>query len=212
MKKPYIIGITGLSASGKSYAVRKLEEKFRDQIVFISQDNYYKDESKIGLERWERAKYDNPQAFDNAMLADDVEKLIQGKSIKSPKYDFATRHRMGKIIKLKPSPIIIIEGLFIFNLPILRNLMGMKVFLYSDPDVRLARKLIRDIEERGATVKNLKASIKQYLDVVKPMQEAFILPEKRYANLVINTNEGGKVAVRILERYINDKLEKYSRA
>lgn len=202
MNKPYIIGITGPTASGKTYVVRSLQKNFKNQLLFISQDDYYKDAGKVGVERWFRANLDTPEAFDNDLLEQDLKKLISGQSIIIPQYDFTTRKRLDKKIKLLPKPVVILEGILIFSVPQLRKLMDFKVFLDAAADVRLARRLLRDIEEKRFDIKHLKESISWYVKTVRPMQEKYIMPGKKYADLVLNTNEGGKKAAGILKEHI----------
>lgn len=200
--KPYIIGISGPTACGKTYVIEELKKIFDDKILVISQDQYYKDISKLKLERFERANYDIPEAFENNELIKDIKNLLKGKSVTLPQYDFITHTRLKGEIKVKPAEIIIIEGILIFYDPKLRAMMDFKVFLEADPDIRLSRRLIRDIEERGRTVKNLRETIDFYLRTVKPMQEKYVLPLSKYADLVLNTNEGGKKAVGALKEHI----------
>jgi uridine kinase len=174
--KPYIIGISGPTACGKTYVIEELKKIFDDKILVISQDQYYKDISKLKLERFERANYDIPEAFENNELIKDIKNLLKGKSVTLPQYDFITHTRLKGEIKVKPAEIIIIEGILIFYDPKLRAMMDFKVFLEADPDIRLSRRLIRDIEERGRTVKNLRETIDFYLRTVKPMQKNMSCP------------------------------------
>ncbi len=202
MKKPYIIGVTGPTASGKTYVVKSLRKEFKDKLLFIPQDDYYKDAGKVDIERWFRANLDTSKAFDNGLLIKDLKKLISGKAIIIPQYDFNTRRRLAKKVKLSPKPVVILEGILIFNVPELRKLMDFKVFLDAAADIRLARRLLRDITEKRVDPERLKGSISWYLSTVKPMQEKYIIPMKKYADLVLNTNEGGKKAAGILREHI----------
>jgi len=204
---PYLIGISGSTASGKTYLIEKLKEIFGKQILIISQDQYYKDKSKLKLERFERANYDVPGAFENGELIKDLKNLLKGKRVTLPLYDFKTHTRLSGQIKVEPAPCIIIEGILIFHDPRLRKIFDFKVFLDADPDIRLSRRLIRDIEERGRTIENLRETIDFYLKTVKPMQEKYVLPLKKYADLVLNTNEGVKKAVGVLEKKIRKILK-----
>jgi uridine kinase len=207
MQKPHIIGITGLSGAGKTYTTTHLAEKFSESILALSHDNYSKDTDKIGVDRWEKADYDNPQAYDNDVLVQHLKDLLAGKSIESFLYNFDKHDRVDKKVTLAPKPIIIIEGLFVFNLPELRSLIDLKVFLDAQADIRFCRRLNRDIHERGIIdIPHVEWFIKRYLNHIKPMQEAFVLPEARHANLEIDTDEGGKVAVEVLSGYIKDIL------
>ena len=204
MNKPHIIGITGLSGAGKTYSTTHLQEKFPDDILALSHDNYYKDASQIGVDRWEKVDYDNPQAYDNEDLAQHLKDLLAGKEIEAYLYDFGKHKRINKKEKLVPKPIILVEGLFVFNMPQLRNLMNLKVFLDARADIRFCRRFLRDIRERGIDNSRVKWFIDQYLNHIKPSQESFILPMRHHANLVVNTNKGGKEAIKVLSVYIKD--------
>jgi len=210
MNKAYVIGITGGSASGKTRTINQLKKIFGDQIVVISQDNYYRNLKELGRERWERADYDKPSAFNNDELADDLKKLIKGESVTLPIYDFKTHSRLKQQIKVDPAQIIIIEGIFIFNIPRIRELIDFKIFLAADGDVRLSRRLLRDINKRGQDPENIAQAIQWYLEVVKPKQEKYIMPMKKYADRIINVNSGTAPAVRFLEDKIRKILNKKS--
>jgi uridine kinase len=203
----YLIGITGGSASGKTRTINQLEKIFGDDIVVISQDNYYKNLEELGKERWDRADYDTPAAFNNNELANDLKKLIKGESVAIPIYDFKTHSRKEEEMQVDPAHVIIIEGLFIYNVPEIRDLLDYKVFLHADGDIRLSRRLLRDINERGQSVKNIAQSIQWYLETVKPKQEKYIIPMEKYADKVINVNSGTRGAVEFLEGKIRNVLK-----
>jgi len=205
-KNPFVIGVTGGSAAGKTFVINELKKAFGDQICVISQDNYYKDLKRIGRERWDRAIYDEPDAFDNKELARDIKNLINGKPTQIPVYDFKTHSRLKEEIKFEPAMVIILEGIFTFNVKELRDLMDYKVFLHSDGDVRLSRRLLRDIKERGQSVDTIAEAIEWYLNVVKPRQEHYIVPMQKYADLVLNTNAGSREAAKVLEEKIRGYL------
>lgn len=203
---PFVIGITGGSGAGKTFVIDELKKIFGEKITIVSQDNYYKVIKRLDKERWERAIYDEPAAFDNQEFGRDLKDLIDGRSVQIPVYDFKTHSRLKEEIKVKPATVIIIEGIFTFNIKKLRDLMDYKVFLHSDGDVRLSRRLIRDIKERGQSVETIAKTIDWYLNVIKPRQEHYIIPMQKYADLVINTNDGSREAVKILEAKIRDYL------
>jgi uridine kinase len=206
MKKPFIIGITGGSASGKTRTINQLEKVFGHKIIVISQDNYYKDLKELGQERWERADYDRPEAFNNQDLIADLKKLIKGETVSLPIYDFKTHSRVKEKIKMGTARVIIIEGIFIFNVADVRELLDYKVFLHADGDIRLSRRLLRDINKRGLDPKNIAQSIQWYLEVVKPKQERYIMPMEKYADKVINTNAGSNGAIEFLDKKIKGIL------
>jgi len=206
MDKSFVIGVTGATGSGKTFVIEELKKIFSPKVVVISQDNYYKNLEELGVERWDRANYDKPESFDNNSLAKDLSNLKKGHPVHLPVYDFKTHSRLASEVMVKPAQIIIIEGIFIFNILSLRKLMDLKIFLQSEADIRLSRRLLRDIQERGRKAENLAESINWYLKVVKPNQEKYIIPMKRYADMMINTNEGGIAAVDILKKKIQNIL------
>jgi uridine kinase len=161
----------------------------------------------LGKERWDRADYDTPKAFNNDELISDLKSLIQGKSITMPIYDFKTHSRKEKEMKIDPAHVIIIEGLFIYNIKEIRELLDYKVFLHADGDIRLSRRLLRDINDRGQSVKNIAQSIQWYLETVKPKQEKYIIPMEKHADKVINVNSGTRKAVKFLEEKIRGILK-----
>ena len=199
---PYVIGITGMTGCGKTYVVNYLLKKFKANITALSQDNYYKDAEKIGVERWERANYDTPDAFDNELLVKHLETLKAGKSIESPLYDFKTHDRSAKTVKIEPKQIILLEGLFILTVDLIRRLIDFSVYLEADDDVRLARRLLRDLKERGRTTESNEQTIGWYLSNVKPMQEKYIMPQKEHANSVMDSTDGGQRAADDIETEI----------
>lgn len=201
MKKPYIIGITGPTGSGKTYVVENLHKTFEEDILFLSQDNYYLGIEKAG-QKWEEINFDTPNAFENNLLVSHLKQAIDGQVINVPQYDFKTHMRKKETIELNSKPIIIVEGILIFNVEELRNSMDFKVFLDADSDVRLARRVLRDIKERGVSLDKLKNTVMRYLENVKPMQEKYILPVKKHADLALNTNKGSQRALEVLKKHI----------
>jgi len=208
MKKSFIIGITGGTAAGKTEVIKRLEDVFGPKITVISQDNYYLDLKQLGKERWARANFDTPKAIDNQLLVKHLKKIARGEKAKIPIYDFKTHSRKKETLEIGPSPIIIIEGIFVLNVKEIRDLLDLKVFLHTDADVRLARRLIRDIYKRGLNVKELAENLQWYLEVVKPQQEKWVLPSKKYADLVLNTNTGARHAANKLTALIREKIKK----
>ena len=207
--KPFLIGITGGTAAGKTETIERLQEIFGPKITVISQDNYYLDLEKLGEERWERANFDQPSAIDNKLFVKHLKALIKGKAVQIPVYDFKTHSRKKERIKVGPAPIIIVEGIFVLAIKEIRRLLDLKVFLDADADVRLARRLLRDIYTRGLSVKELAQNLQWYLEVVKPQQEKWVLPTKKYADLVLDTNEGVRKAVKKLAEIIRKKLHAF---
>lgn len=192
MKKPLIIGIAGGSASGKSSISAQLKERYEQSgsVVIIRQDDYYKDQSEKTMEERVKTNYDHPFAFDNDLLVENLQSLLKGEEIKKPIYDFVNHTRSTKTEVVKPSDVIVLEGLFILEEEKLRSLCDMKLFVDTDADVRFIRRLIRDVKERGRTLDSV---VEQYQTTVRVMHNLFVEPSKRYADVIIP--EGGKNSV-----------------
>ncbi|MGZ9585623.1 uridine kinase [Paenibacillus marinisediminis] len=189
-----IIGIAGGTGSGKTTVARTVIDRLgSDNVTFISQDNYYKNHAHLSLDERTTINYDHPFAFDNELLIENVNQLRAGQIAYAPVYDFTTHSRFeNKKIELQPNNIVIIEGLHVLSDENLRQMLDIKVFVDTDPDVRILRRVVRDIEERGRSIQSVH---NQYLSTVKPMHEAFIEPSKKYADVIIP--EGGHNAVGI---------------
>lgn len=208
-KKPYIIGITGGTASGKTFIIEALKDHFDGRILVISQDQYYKSEKVKHLDRWQRANMDELSAFNNKLLEKQLNELVNFKSVLAPVYNFAQHKQAVAKVPLEPKPVIILEGILIFNDPIIRNLIDWKIYVEAAPDIRLARRLLRDIEERGVTIENLRSSIEWYIQMVKPMHDKYIHPMKKYANQILNTDKGSLPAANIVMAQVKDILKSY---
>lgn len=207
MKKPLIIGIAGGSASGKSSISAQLKERYEQSgsVVIIRQDDYYKDQSEKTMEERVKTNYDHPFAFDNDLLVENLQSLLKGEEIKKPIYDFVNHTRSSKTEVVKPSDVIVLEGLFILEEEKLRSLCDMKLFVDTDADVRFIRRLIRDVKERGRTLDSV---VEQYQTTVRVMHNLFVEPSKRYADVIIP--EGGKnsVALDLLITKISSIIKK----
>ena len=209
MKRPIVIGVTGGSGSGKTSVSRAIFEKFSDlSILLLEQDYYYKDQSHLPFEERLKTNYDHPFAFDNDRFISDLEDLIHYKSIEQPVYDYANHTRSSQVIPRDPKEVIIVEGILILEDERLRNLMDIKVYVDTDDDIRIIRRIKRDIEERGRTLDSV---IDQYLSVVKPMHHQFIEPTKKFADIIIP--EGGKnqVAIDLMTTKIASILQESSK-
>lgn len=193
MKKPIVIGVTGGSGSGKTSVSRAIFEKFSDlSILLLEQDYYYKDQSHLPFSERLKTNYDHPFAFDNDRFIADLEKLINWQAIDQPVYDYTNHTRSKQTIHREPKDVIIVEGILILEDKRLRDLMDIKVYVDTDDDIRIIRRIKRDIEERGRTLDSV---IEQYLNVVKPMHHQFVEPTKKFADIIIP--EGGKNQVAI---------------
>ncbi|SFL81289.1 uridine kinase [Paenibacillus sp. 1_12] len=203
-----IIGIAGGTGSGKTTVARSIIEKLGSkQITFISQDNYYCDHSELTLAERELINYDHPFAFDNELLLQQLKLLKLNQIVHSPTYDFAKHARSDQTIELLPNPIIILEGLHVLSDEQVRGILDIKVFVDTDPDVRILRRVLRDIEERGRSIQSVYS---QYLSTVKPMHEAFIEPSKKYADIIIPEGGHNEVGISLLtiltEKYLQPPL------
>jgi uridine kinase len=203
-----IIGIAGGTGSGKTTVARSvIDRQGSDKVTFISQDNYYKDHSHLSLDERAALNYDHPLVFDNELLIEHLKTLKSGQSAQAPVYDFTIHARSTvETIELKPYNIVILEGLHVLSDEKLRELLDIKVFVDTDPDVRILRRVLRDIEERGRSIHSIHD---QYLKTVKPMHEAFIEPSKKYADLIIPEGGQNEVGIQLLsiltEKYLLGK-------
>ena len=205
MEKPILIGITGGTGSGKSTIADALYSNFsKDRITMIQQDMYYKDQSHLSMEERVKTNYDNPMAFDNDLLVEHLQKLIKGEAIEKPRYDFTIHNRAKDTTTVEPREIIIVEGILILEDERIRDLLDIKVYVDTDADIRILRRLVRDIDERGRTVESV---IDQYLTMVRPMHMEFTEPTKRYADIIIPEGGHNYVAIDILMAKIRDILK-----
>ncbi|MCY6372326.1 uridine kinase [Clostridium ganghwense] len=196
MKRPILVGITGGTGSGKSTVANKLYESFNEEcIAMIEQDAYYKDQSYLTFEERVKTNYDHPDAFDTPLLVEHLEKLLDGQTIYKPIYDYKIHNRKEETVKVESKEIIIVEGILILQEPTIRELLDIKIYVDTDDDVRIIRRMLRDINERGRTVESV---IEQYLQVVKPMHTQFTEPTKRYADIIVPEGGQNKVAIDIL--------------
>ena len=188
MRRPIVIGVTGGSGSGKTSVSRAILDKFTEvSILLLEQDFYYKDQSELPFEERLKTNYDHPFAFDTDLFIKDLQKLIQYESIEQPVYDYSKHTRSDQVIHREPKEVIIVEGILILEDKRLRDLMDIKVYVDTDDDIRIIRRIKRDMESRGRTLDSV---IHQYLTVVKPMHQQFIEPTKKFADIIIP--EGGQ--------------------
>lgn len=200
MTKPCIIGICGGSGSGKSTVTRKLIELVgNENVSVIEQDSYYKDQSNLEFSERVKTNYDHPFAFDNELLLEHLIKLKNGESIDKPIYDFSEHNRKKETEKIYPKSIIILEGILIFNERPLLNILDIKVFVDTDSDVRIIRRIKRDMKYRA---RSLDSVIDQYLETVRPAHLQFVEPSKRYADIIIPEGGANEVAIDLLYQKI----------
>lgn len=196
MRKPIIIGVTGGTGSGKTTVTRKIIEEFGDvSLAYIPQDAYYKDQSHLTMDERVLTNYDHPFAFDNDLLSKHIKQLLDGQAVQMPVYDFTQHNRAEETIRVEPKEVIIIEGILIFSDKELRDLMDIKVFVDTDDDIRIIRRIKRDMAERG---RSLDSIIDMYTSIVKPMHEQFIEPTKKFADIIIPEGGSNNVAIDLM--------------
>ncbi|MCM2531562.1 uridine kinase [Neobacillus pocheonensis] len=205
MRKPVVIGVTGGSGSGKTSVTKAIYESFKGHsILMLEQDYYYKDQSNLPFEERLKTNYDHPLAFDNDLLIEHLEKLLRFEPIEKPVYDYSIHTRSEKIIPVEPKDVIILEGILVLEDERLRNLMDIKLYVDTDADLRIIRRLMRDITDRGRTMESV---IEQYVNVVRPMHNQFIEPTKRYADIIIPEGGHNHVAIDLMVTKIQTILE-----
>lgn len=200
MQRPIIIGVAGGSGSGKTTVVRKLFEQFADSVALIEQDAYYKDQAHLTFEERLHTNYDHPHAFDHDLLIEHLNHLLDHQAIDKPVYDYTLHTRATETIRVDPKNVVIIDGILILEDQRLRDMMNVKVYVDTDADVRILRRVERDIKRRGRTLESV---IDQYLNVVRPMHLQFVEPSKRYADLIIPEGGFNEVAIKLLVNHIN---------
>ena len=205
MKKDIcIVGIAGGSASGKTTIVNNIKELFQNDIELISHDNYYLSNDDKTMEERVKLNYDHPSSFDTDKMIEDVKKLKAGEIIYIPVYDYTQHTRAEEVVEVHPKKVIILEGILILEDPRLRDLMDIKVFVDTDADERLMRRILRDTQERGRTVESV---LNQYVTTVKPMHEQFVEPSKKYADIIIPRGGENKIGIHILQEHLKLMLD-----
>ncbi len=200
-----VIGVAGGTGSGKSTLVKRLQEAFKDDdVATLCHDYYYKAHPELSYEERTKLNYDHPQAFDTDMLVEHIRALKSNVPIERPVYSFVDHNRTAETIPVKPSKVIIIDGILIFENKELRDLMDIKVYVDTDADIRLARRILRDVRDRGRSMESV---ITQYTTTVKPMHEEFVEPSKRYADVIIPEGGFNSVAVSMLIKNIRSIVD-----
>lgn len=204
-EKPIIIGVAGGTGSGKTTVTRAICNQIEEKsVLMIEQDYYYKDQSHLPFEERLKTNYDHPFAFDNDLLIEHIEKLCRWEPIEKPVYDYERHTRSDKTIYCEPKEVIILEGILVLEDERLRNMMDIKVFVDTDSDLRIIRRIMRDIKERGRTIESV---IDQYINVVRPMHLQFVEPAKRYADIIIPEGGENLVAIDLLTTKINSIIQ-----
>ena len=205
-KRPIIIGVTGGSGSGKTTVAHAIFDQLHgNSIQIITQDTYYNDQSEMSMAERKAVNYDHPLAFDTALLVKQLDQLRHNHAIEMPVYDYEQYTRSSETVHVEPQDVIILEGILILDDERLRNLMDIKVFVDTDSDLRIIRRIKRDMQERG---RSLDSVINQYLATVKPMYHQFIEPTKRYADIIVPEGGQNQVAIDLLATKVRDILVK----
>ena len=204
MENILVIGIAGGSGSGKTTLLKNIIQSFGPAITVLSHDNYYKRHDEMTYEERCKLNYDEPAALETDLMVRQLEQLRRGQEILCPVYDFTVHTRSDETVLIKPERVIIVEGILIFENKELRDLMDIKIFVDADADVRICRRIKRDVNKRGRSQESV---ITQYQETVKPMHEKYVEPSKKYADIVVP--EGGKnlVALAMIQGYISRYLE-----
>ena len=202
--KILVIGIAGGTGSGKTTLMKNLIREFSDVVTIISHDNYYKRHDEMTYEERCALNYDEPAALETDLMAKHLDILRNGGTIKCPVYDFTVHNRSNETITIVPKKVIIVEGILIFENKPLRDLMDIKVFVDTDADVRLCRRILRDVTERGRTLESVVA---QYQDTVKPMHEQYVEPSKKFADIIVPEGGQNLVALDMIMGRIRRHLE-----
>ena len=200
-----VIGVAGGTGSGKSTLVKRLQEAFQgDDVATICHDYYYKAHPELTYEERTKLNYDHPQAFDTEMMVEHIRALKNNVPIDRPVYSFVEHDRKKETVPVKPSKVLIVDGILIFENKALRDLMDIKVFVDTDADIRLARRILRDVKDRGRSMESV---IGQYTNTVKPMHEEFVEPSKKYADVIIPEGGFNSVAVAMLIQNIRSFID-----
>ena len=202
-----VIGIAGGTGCGKSTMINRIKNEFNEQISILSHDFYYKEHSTLTLQEREKLNYDHPNSFDTDLMIEHIKKLKNWESVERPVYDFTIHNRVEKTVTVTPSKVIIVEGILIFESKELLDLFDIKVFIDTDADVRIIRRIIRDVRERG---RNLDSVVNQYLTTVKLMHEQFVEPSKKNADIIIPEGGFNTVALQMLNQRIHSLLNEQS--
>ena len=199
-----LIGIAGGSGSGKTTLTQHLKDHFGGNVTVISHDSYYKRQVGKTYEERTKVNYDHPDAFETDLLVHHLQELLDGKTIQCPVYSFVEHNRTDETVTISPTKVIIVEGILIFQDPTLRDMFDIKIFVDADSDVRILRRALRDVEERGRTLQSV---VDQYLTTVKPMHEQFVEPSKKFADIVVLEGGHNLVALEMIMQRIQNHID-----
>lgn len=198
-----LIGIAGGTGSGKTTLTRHLKHRFGEDITVIGHDSYYKRQNRPFEERC-RQNYDHPDAFDTGLLVEHLKALKRGETVQCPVYSYVEHNRTDQTLEVKPTKVILVEGILIFANQALRDMMDIKIFVETDADVRILRRALRDVQERGRTLESV---VTQYLTTVKPMHEQFVEPSRKYADIVVLEGGHNLVALDMIMQRIENHIK-----
>ena len=203
MKKMLIIGIAGGSGSGKSTVAKLIEERFKGDVTLIRHDDYYKAQHDKTYEERTKQNYDCPDAFDTELMSEHIAALQRGEAVDRPVYDYMIHDRSDETRRIEPTSVLVIDGILILAEPSLRELMNIKIYIDTDADIRILRRIVRDVNERKRTLESV---IGQYMATVKPMHEAFVEPSKKYADIIVPEGGHNRVAMEMIYNRIKQHL------
>lgn len=205
MKNITVIGVCGGTASGKTTIVNKLKKNFDNDIAVLAHDDYYKAHDDLTYEERAELNYDHPNAFDTELLIQHIKELKEGREIKRPVYDYTIHNRSDEVVIVKPKGVIVVEGIMILENKDLRDLMDIKIYVETDSDERIIRRIQRDVIERQ---RSLESVISQYRETVKPMHDIFVEPTKKYADIIIPFGGKNAIAIEMLTDSVNKHINK----
>ncbi len=204
MQNVIVIGIAGGTGSGKSTMIQKIKDEFHDEIAILSHDFYYKRHDDMSYEERCALNYDHPNAFDTDLMIEHIRQLKAWTVVERPVYDFSIHNRVDETVAVHPAKVVVVEGILIFENQELRDLCDIKVFIDTDADVRILRRILRDVRERGRTLDSV---VNQYLTTVKPMHEQFVEPSKKYVDIIVPEGGYNRVALEMLNERIHALLK-----
>lgn len=203
--RPVIFGVAGGTGSGKTTVARAILQRIgQEHIAYVPHDAYYRHQSHLTLEERRKTNYDHPDSLETPLMIEHIQQLAAGKAVEIPVYDFTIHLRTNRTLRVEPAPIILVEGILIFAEAELRRLFDIKLYVDTDADIRLIRRLQRDVQQRGRTFESV---IKQYLTTVRPMHMEFVEPSKRFADVIIPEGGFNEVAIEMVAARIRGLLE-----
>ena len=209
MSAPLVVGIAGGTASGKTTVARKVRDALAARVSFLDQDSYYRDLSDMNLDERREVNFDHPDAFDTELLVSHVRALREGQRIEKPVYNFVSSIREARTVPVEPGELILIEGILVLHIEAIRQELDVKIFVDTEDDVRIIRRLIRDIKERGRDFDHI---IGQYFRHVRPMHLGFVEPSKRHADIIVPHGGNNEIAIEMLVGALRARLTPEAKA